>query len=866
MTTAGDQDQTSGAAPTAELDPALAARIDAMAREPVLLVASDYDGTIAPIVDDPAKAAPHREAIVALQLLANLPETHVAVISGRSLADLAGLTNLPGHVHLVGSHGSEFDPGFHSGLSPATLALRERIASDLGAIANGVAGASLEHKPASVAFHYRNADAAAAERALEAIGAGPARIAGVHTKHGKMVVELCAVEPDKGAALDRIRQRCGAGTLVFLGDDVTDEDAFAVLREADLGIKIGEGETAARWRIGTTRDACRVLARLAEKRAEWLEGAAAVPIEHHSVLSDQRTLALVTPGGRVSWMCAPRVDSSAIFAELLGGETAGHFTVRGTSGPARSQAYHESSMVVETVWDGFTVTDLLDCSSVRPTQRAGRSDLIRVIKGTGRAVVEFAPRLDFGRTPTQITARDGGLVVEDTHDPIVLRAPGVAWEITDHGPHQTARAEIDLDGRALTLELRYGSGDLSVTRTDPADRVRLTDLYWRSWAERLRLPGVRPDLVRRSALVLRSLCHGPTGAILAAGTTSLPEEIGGVRNWDYRFCWLRDGAMTAASLVRLGSVDEAMGFLDWMVGVVERCDAPDRLHPLYTVAGHELGTEAEIRELGGYRCSKPVRVGNAAAHQVQLDVFGPIVGLVAELLEHDAPLSPEHWRLVEAMVTAVANRWHEPDHGIWEIRKARRHHVHSKVMSWMTVDRAIRIAARFLGRASPDWEALRDRIRDDVIEHGYKPGAHAFTAAYDGDDLDAAALAVGLTGLLPPDDPRFVGTVEAVERVLREGPTVYRYLADDGLPGHEGGFHICAGWLLESYLLIGRTEDARTLFEDLCDLAGPTGILTEEYLPKQKLHLGNTPQAYSHLAIIDAALALELAGVGVGPA
>jgi trehalose-phosphatase len=859
-----EADRPHHAAPGPRLDPALEARIDAMAREPVLLVASDYDGTIAPIVDDPAKATPHREAIVALGLLAGLPETHVAVISGRSLADLAELTNLPGHVHLVGSHGSEFDPGFHSELPAAARALREKIAEALGPIAERLAGASLEHKPASVAFHYRRADPAEAGVALDAIRRGPASLPGVHTKHGKMVVELCAVEPNKGVALDRIRQRCGAGSVVFLGDDVTDEDAFVTLRDADLGIKIGPGATAARDRIATTQDACRVLARLAERRAAWLEGGAAVPIEHHSVLSDQRTLALVTPGGRVSWMCAPRVDSSAIFAELLGGESAGHFTVRAAEGAPKSQSYHGASMVLETAWDGFTVTDLLDCSSVRPTQRAGRSDLIRVIRGTGRAVIEFAPRLDFGRTPTQLSVRDGGLVVEDTHDPIVLRAPGVAWTINHQGPHHTARAEIELNGDPVTLELRYGSGDLSTARIDPSDRVRLTDLYWTSWAERLRLPSVRPDLVRRSALVLRSLCHRPTGAILAAGTTSLPEEIGGVRNWDYRFCWLRDGAMTAASLVRLGSVDEAMGFLDWMVGVVERCDSPDRLHPLYTVAGHELGTEAEIRELGGYRCSKPVRVGNAAAHQVQLDVFGPIVALVAELIEHDAPLSPEHWRLVEAMVTAVANRWHEPDHGIWEIRKARRHHVHSKVMSWMTVDRAIRIAARFLGRASPEWEQLRDRIKEDVLDHGYKPGAHAFTAAYDGDDLDAAALAVGLTGLVPADDPRFVGTVEAVERVLREGPTVYRYLADDGLPGHEGGFHICAGWLLESYLLIGRTDDARRLFEDMCELAGPTGILTEEYLPKQKLHLGNTPQAYSHLAIIDAALALELAGVPVG--
>lgn len=834
--------------------------IDDLARRPVLLVASDYDGTLAPIVDDPEKAVPHREAIVALTMLAALPRTHVAVISGRSLADLSRLTGLPGNVHLVGSHGSEFDPGFHTDLPPDARALRERIAAELAPIAESGEGLTLELKPASVALHYRRADPALAERVLEMVAAGPGALPGVHTKHGKMVVELCAFGTNKGTALEKIRRRCGVDATLFIGDDVTDEDAFGVLREPDLGVKVGEGATAAGLRIGSTIDACRLLARLAEARAAWIEAGPAVPIEHHAMLSDQRTIALVTPGGRITWMCAPRVDSAAVFADLLGGEQAGHFTVCAASGEPVSQAYRPGSMVLETDWGGWTTTDLLDCSGQRPDQRAGRTDLLRVLNGTGEAHIEFAPRLDFGRTPTRISQREGGLVVEDTPEPIVLRSPGVSWTVRDHGPHQSAHAVVRLDGDPVTLELRYGSGSLSPGRTSTEDRVDQSDRFWTSWAERLTLPGVRSDLVRHSALVLKALCHGPTGAILAAGTTSLPEHIGGVRNWDYRFCWLRDGAMSATALVRLGSLQEAMGFLDWMAGVVESCESPDRLRPLYTVAGQDLGPEAEIGELSGYRWSRPVRVGNAASHQVQLDVFGPIVALIAELVEHDAPLSTEHWRLVEAMVLAVERRWEEPDHGIWEIRKARRHHVHSKVMNWMTVDRAVRIADRFLGRPMPRWEQLRDRVRDDVLSHGYKPGVHAFTAAYDGEDLDAAALAVGLTGMVAPDDPRFVGTVEAVERVLRDGPTVYRYLADDGLPGGEGGFHLCAGWLIECYLMIGRHDDAKELFNAVCDLAGPTGLMTEEYLPSERLHLGNTPQAYSHLAVIEAALAIERAG------
>lgn len=833
-------------------------RIDEIATSPTLLVATDYDGTIAPIVDDPAKAEPHREALVALTMLAALPRTHVAVISGRSLADLVGLTQLPPRVHLVGSHGSEFEPGFHSDLPEAVRALRQRIGMELGAVASSRPGLVVEPKPASVALHYRKASPEDAEAALRRVEEGPAKLPGVHVKHGKKVVELCAVEPDKGAALETIRVRCGAQAVVFFGDDVTDEDAFVRLRGPDLGVKIGPGETAAAERVASTEDATRLLARLAERRAAWLESGPAVPIEHHAMLSDQRTVALVTPGGRVSWMCAPRADSSALFADLLGGEDAGHFTVRADGRPD-AHAYDPDSMVLRTRWGGVTLTDLLDCSGSRPDQRAGRSDLIRIVEGRGTVRIEFAPRLDFGRIPTRITRREGGLVVEDTQDPVVLRAPGIEWEIVDRGRHQTALATVRVDGAPVELELRYGSGDLTPSKRSCLDRADLTAHYWKDWADRLELPPVRTDLVKRSALVLKALCHGPTGAILAAGTTSLPEQIGGVRNWDYRFCWLRDGAMSAASLVRLGSLGEAMDFLDWMVGVVERAESPDRLHPLYTVAGHEVGPEAEIGELAGYRRSAPVRVGNAAAHQVQLDVFGPIVALVDELLAHDAPLSAEHWRLVESMVLAVERRWNDPDHGIWEIRKARRHHVHSKVMNWMTLDRAVRIAARFLGQRRDNWAALRDRIRDDVLAHGFKPGVNAFTAAYDGEDLDAAALAVGLTGLLPPDDPRLVGTVEAVERVLRDGPTVYRYIADDGLPGQEGGFHICAAWLAEAYLLVGRRRDAEELFHAMCDLAGPTGLLSEEYLPSERLALGNTPQAYSHLAVIDVALALHRA-------
>jgi len=836
---------------------ALSDRLEDLARVPVLLVATDYDGTVSPIVTDPASAVPHREAIVALRNLAALPQTHVAIISGRALRDLALLTGTPDDVHLVGSHGSEFDLDFASSLPGEASRLRARLLEELKEIAGAGDGFIIEEKPASIAFHYRNAGGERADEAVKRLLAGPATIEGVYTKRGKEVVELAVVATNKGQALETVRHRVGASAVIFLGDDATDEDAFATLRGPDAAVKIGPGESCAPHRLDGPDDAARTLARLSELRQEWLAGAAAVPIECHAMLSDQRSIALVTPAARITWWCPPRLDSPALFAELLGGPAAGHFSIMPANGGAASeQTYLDASLVLGTRFDGFAVTDFLDCSGGRPGQRAGRSDLVRIIEGTGRVSIEFAPRLDFGRVPTRLRLRESGVEIEDTLDPIVLRAPGVTWALVDEGPHQTARAEIELDGRPVALELRYGTGSLREFTTPPRERARLTDQYWSSWAGTLALPGLADDQVRRSALVLKGLCYGPTGSIAAAATTSLPEYIGGVRNWDYRYCWLRDAAMAAAALVRLGSLHEAMNLLNWLCGVVESCESPERLQPLYTVTGGSLGTEGEIGELAGYRGSRPVRIGNAAARQVQLDVFGPIVELVAVLSERDAPLSIEHWRLVEAMVRAVERRWNEPDHGIWEIRRPRRHHIHSKVMCWATVDRAVLIGERFFDRRRDDWAALRDSIAADVLVHGYKERVNAFTAAYDGEDLDAASLCVGLTGLLAPDDPRFLGTVEAIERHLRDGATVYRYRVDDGLPGFEGGFHLCTSWLIDSYILVGRIDEARRLFSRLVKLIGPTGILSEQYDPKRGIALGNTPQAYSHLGLIENALKL----------
>lgn len=833
--------------------------LETLARAPVLFVATDYDGTLAPIVEDPTQAHPVRESLVALRALAGLDHTHIAAVSGRSLSDLAELSGLDGPIMLVGSHGSEFDQDFAGTLTKEQTALHTRLLEELHRVAKLGEGFSIETKPASVAFHYRNADPALGDKALKELQDGACTWPGVYPKTGKKVLELAVLETSKGEAIDTIRHRVGATAVLYLGDDVTDEDAFARLRGPDVGVKVGSGETAATHRVADTTDVARLLAHLVERRQAWLAGADAVPIEKHTMLADGRVLALVAPGARLSWMCVPRMDGPALFAEILGGPTAGHFTVEPASTTAApTERYEGDSLVLRTDWPELSVTDFLDCSGGKPTQRAGRTDLIRYLEGRGEVRIVFAPRLDFGRIQTHIVERDGGLEIEGTHDPVVLRSPGVSWKIHEEGQHHTAVGTVTLTGEPLRLELRYGTGTLRERNSAGfGERYRLTKAYWEAWADRLRLPRLQTELVRRSALTLKGLCFGPTGGIAAAATTSLPEDLGGVRNWDYRYCWPRDAALAAAALVKLGSHGEAMDLLDWMLTVLDKISAPERLMPLYTITGHEVGAEAEIGELAGYAGSRPVRVGNGARGQVQLDVFGPIAELVWQALLAEAPLSSQHWRLTEAMVSAVAARWHEPDHGIWEIRKPRRHHTHSKIMCWLTVDRAIRVSERFLDRSQPQWESLRDEIAADIHAHAWNERVGAYTAAYDDNDLDAAALWIGLSGLVDPTEERFIRTIDAIERELRDGPTVYRYRADDGLPGREGGFFICASWLVDAMYGAGRTTDARRLFDEICDLAGPTGLIPEQYDPALARTLGNHPQAYSHIGVIENALTLS---------
>lgn len=821
-----------------------------LVRTPVLLVAADFDGTLAHIVEDPDAAEPTPRALRALSTLARQPHTHVAVISGRALADLeARMQPVPERALLVGSHGSEFEPELVGRLTEAQLAALAAVRSAVDEAAEGLAGVTAEHKDASSALHYRRASRPDAARAVWRLRSGRNGLGdAIHIRRGKMVVELSVLHTHKGQALDRVRRELGATAVLFVGDDRTDEDAFRALRVGDVGVKVGPGQTAAAARLGGPEEVANLLARVAEMRYRALRDSVLVPITDLGFLSDQRTGALVTPEGEVCWLCPERFDRPALFASILGGPTAGRFVIQPAGEVARGhQGYRGDSLVLETRWPEMTVVDYLDGAA---GGEAGTL-LVREVLPHGTDVVchiEFAPAPNFARTETLLAAKGNGLVVRAGREHITLECPGVDFRIERVGWSDVAHATVRLSA-PLRLVLRIGRG---TGAPRPADSVAGE---WAAGLQGLHLPSRWTAEVVRSVLVLRGLVYRRSGAMVAALTTSLPEAIGGERNWDYRYCWLRDAALACDALVRVGSYGEAEGYLRWLCDLLADGSVED-LRPLYGVEGETNLVEASLDNLMGYAATPPVRVGNSAVDQLQVDVFGTIVDLIHAYVSLGGPLEDRLWRLVRRMVWAVAQRWREPDAGLWEHRHLLRHHLHSKVMCWVALDRALQLAQHTGRRADADWDSLRTTIAADILAHGWSDDAQSFTVAYGSDDLDASVLHVLLTGLLPPDDPRAVATVEAVRRELGTGSTVYRYRYDDGFRGREGGFHICASWLVDALALVGRRQEAERLFRHIVGAKGATGLLSEEVDPSTGAALGNVPQAYSHTGVIWNALTL----------
>ncbi|QCX75749.1 Trehalase [Streptomyces sp. YIM 121038] len=585
------------------------------------------------------------------------------------------------------------------------------------------------------------------------------------------------------------------------------------------------------------------------------------PIEDYALIGDHQTAALVARTGSIDWLCLPRFDSAACFAALLGEDEHGHWRIapQGADLCAR-RAYRPDSLVLDTEWDtpGGTVrvTDFMP-------QRDRAPDLVRVVEGVeGEVTVRSTLRLrfDYGSVVPWMRRSDGHRVAVAGPDAVWLRAEP---DVRSWGRADATYAEFTVRaGERVTFVLTWHpSHEPRPPLIDAGRALRESVDDWRAWAAHCRYEGPHRDAVVRSLITLKALTYAPTGGIVAAPTTSLPEELGGVRNWDYRYCWLRDSTLTLAALLTAGYRDEAEAWRDWLLRAV--AGDPADLQIMYGLGGERRLPEADAAWLPGYAGSVPVRLGNAAVCQRQLDVYGEVVDSLWLARRSGMATRPHAWRIQLALMEFLRRVWREPDEGLWEVRGPRRQFVHSKVMAWVAADRTVRALEDRPGLEgdADRWRRLRAEIHDEVCARGYDADRGTFTQSYGSRELDAALLLIPRVGFLPPDDPRVLGTIDAVREDLgtREG-FVRRYSTDgvtvDGLPGHEGVFLACSFWLADALHLSGRTKEARALFERLLELGNDVGLLAEEYDAAQGRQLGNFPQAFSHVGLVTTAFSL----------
>jgi GH15 family glucan-1,4-alpha-glucosidase len=583
-------------------------------------------------------------------------------------------------------------------------------------------------------------------------------------------------------------------------------------------------------------------------------------IEDYGLIGDLQTAALVGLNGSVDWLCLPRFDSPSCFTALLGDERHGRWRlapageVTGTS-----RRYRPGTLVLETDFEAadgtVRVTDFMP-------RRGGRApQLVRIVEGLRGRVpmrMDLALRPDYGSVVPWVERVVDGIVVQSGPDAFHLSTPlelGVDREAT------TAEFTA-LEGARQSFVLSwYPSYSEAPPVEDGDSALARTDAFWREWSGRCTYDGEYRDEVLTSLIALKAMTDETTGAVVAAPTTSLPEDLGGVRNWDYRYCWLRDSVLTLNSLIAGGYTDEAIAFRDFAFRA--GTGDPSKLQIMYGVGGERRLDEFELDWLPGYENSSPVRVGNAASGQFQLDVYGEVVGVAGVAVEKLGRLDPRNWARSLALVEHVERVWREPDDGIWEARGPRRHYTQSKVMAWVVFDTALRIVERFgLDAPVERWKQIRQEIHDEVCEKGYDAERGTFTQYYGSEELDAAALAVARVGFLPGSDRRVTGTINAVRDGLGHDGFISRYSTaetDDGLPGSEGQFLACSFWLVNTLALNGRLDEARELFERLLGLTNDLGLLAEEYDVARQRQVGNFPQAFSHLALIDAAAAITAA-------
>ncbi|HET9444691.1 MAG TPA: glycoside hydrolase family 15 protein [Steroidobacteraceae bacterium] len=580
-------------------------------------------------------------------------------------------------------------------------------------------------------------------------------------------------------------------------------------------------------------------------------------IEDYALVGDCETAALVSRHGSVDWLCLPRFDSAACFAALLGTPEHGRWLIA-PAVPVTSTRrwYRGPTAVLETE---FTTRDgVVSVIDFMP-MRSGRADLVRIVvgrRGTVPMRMELVIRFDYGSVVPWVRRIPQGISAVAGPDSLLLRTPVVV-----HGEQFQTVADFTVsEGQHVPFDLTWFPSHLEVTQElEPLVALRQTEEWWEEWSARCTIDGPWRDAIQRSLITLKALTYQPTGAIVAAPTTGLPEQFGGVRNWDYRYCWLRDATFTLLALMNAGYTREARAWREWLVRAA--AGRPDQIHIMYGLAGERRLPEIELDWLPGFAQSRPVRIGNAAHAQFQLDVFGEILDATHQAWKLGVPLDDNAWRVDTALATYLESAWREPDEGIWEVRGPRRHFTHSKMMAWVAMDRAVKCIEQFkLAGPIDRWRAVRDAIHEDVCRHGFNADLGSFVQSYGSTLLDAGLLMMPLVGFLPASDERVRGTVDAIQRHLVRDGFVARYQATpdvDGLPPGEATFLLCSFWLVDNLELQGRHREARELFERLLSVRNDVGLLAEGYDTERGRLAGNFPQAFSHVGLINTAFNLS---------
>jgi GH15 family glucan-1,4-alpha-glucosidase len=593
------------------------------------------------------------------------------------------------------------------------------------------------------------------------------------------------------------------------------------------------------------------------------------PIEDYALIGDTETAALVSRDGSIDWLCLPRFDSGACLASLIGDGENGRWQIAPQGGPKRvRRQYRPGTLVLETEMeaDGGTVR-LVDLMPIRGSGGGDNADVVRIVEGvSGRVAMrmDLTIRFDYGHLVPWVTRLDGRLQAVGGPDALTLGTP-----IGHHGEDLSTVAEFTVsEGESVPFVLTWHpSHQKPPPDVEVEQAVEDTEKWWREWTDANSYDGDWEEAVDRSLITLKALTYAPTGGIVAAPTTSLPEEIGGSRNWDYRFVWLRDATFTLDTLMMAGHQKEALAWRDWLLRAV--AGDPEDLQIMYGVAGERRLPEVELDWLAGYDGSRPVRVGNAAHQQLQVDVYGELMDAIYMARRMGMDHEETIWDLQQLLLENLEGKWSRPDHGLWEVRGEPQHFTHSRLMSWVAFDRAVKCIEQWDFEGPADhWRALREEIRAEIQDQGYDSDRNTFTQYYGSRALDAALLLIPQVGFLPPTDERVLGTIDAVARELAIDDCLIRRYdtgdTDDGLPGEEGAFLLCSFWMVDALALAGRREEARRRFETLLDLRNDVGLLAEEYDPSSKRLLGNFPQAFSHLALIDSAY--NLAEEARGPA